>query len=60
VITNYFEEFKNLDLDYTSTLNMKINEYLSAILEVQFVYDENALAALQFRQVFGLAISLPF
>ena len=60
VITNYLEEFKNLDLDYTSTLNMKINEYLSAILEVQFVYDDNALAALQFRQVFGLAISLPF
>lgn len=37
VITNYLEEFKNLNLDFTSTLNMKINEYLSANLEVQFV-----------------------
>lgn len=60
VVTNYLTEFKNLDLDYTSTLNMKINDYLSTVLEVQLVYDDNALAALQFRQVFGLAVSWPF
>jgi hypothetical protein len=39
---------------------MKVNEYLSAILEAQMLYDDNALADLQFRQVFGLAVSLPF
>lgn len=60
LVANYLEEFKNIDLDFTSTLNMKVNEYLSAILEVQFLYDDNALADLQFRQVFGLAVSLPF
>ncbi len=59
-VANYLEEFKNIDLDATTTLNMKINDYLSTIFEIQFLYDDNALADLQFRQVFGLAISLPF
>lgn len=60
LVANYLEEVKNIDLDYTATLDMKVNEYLSAILEVQLLYDDNALADLQFRQVFGLAVSLPF
>ena len=60
LVANYLEEFKNIDLDFISTLNMKVNEYLSAMLEIQFLYDDNALANLQFRQVFGLAVSLPF
>ena len=60
LVSNYLEEFKNIDLDYTATLDMKVNEYLSAMLEVQFLYDDNALADLQFRQVFGLSVSLPF
>jgi hypothetical protein len=39
---------------------MKVNEYLSAMIEVQLVYDDNALSDLQLRQVFGIAIALPF
>ena len=60
IITNYLEEFKNVDFDYTGTVNMKVNEYLSALLEIQLLYDDNALADLQTRQVFGLVIALPF
>lgn len=60
VVSNYLEEFKNIDFDYTVTLNMKVNEFLSTILETQLLYDDNALADLQVRQVFGLSISLPF
>ena len=60
LISNYFAEVKNLDFDFTSSLDMKVNDYLSAMLEIQLLYDDNALADLQFRQVFGLAISLPF
>lgn len=60
LVANYLEEVKNIDLDYTATLDMKVNEYLSAVLEVQLLYDDNALANLQYRQVFGLAVSLPF
>lgn len=60
LVANYLQEVKNIDIDYTLNFNMKINEYLSAILEAQMLYDDNALADLQFRQVFGLAVSLPF
>lgn len=60
LVANYLQEFKNIDVDYTINFNMKVNEYLSAILEAQMLYDDNALADLQFRQVFGLAVSLPF
>ena len=60
LITNYLEEFQNIDFDYTGSLHMKVNDYLSALLEVQLLYDDNALADLQTRQVFGLVISLPF
>ena len=57
---NYLTETKNIDLDYTGTLDMKVNKYLSAMFELQLVYDDNALNDLQLRQVFGLALSLPF
>ena len=60
LVANYLQEAKNIDIDYTINFNMKVNEYLSAILEAQMLYDDNALADLQFRQVFGLAVSLPF
>ena len=60
LFSNYLTETKNIDLDYTGTLDMKVNNYLSAMLELQLVYDDNALNDLQLRQVFGLALSLPF
>lgn len=60
LVSNYLEDFKNIDLDYTLNVNMKVNEFLSTIFEAQFLYDDNALADLQVRQVFGLSIGLPF
>mgnify|MGYP005684529623 CR=1 FL=1 len=35
---------------------MKINNYLAAQFETQLVYDDNALAKTQTRQVFGVSI----
>lgn len=60
IISNYLEDFENLDLDYTLGINMKINNYLTTQLEIQLVYDDNALAKLQSRQVFGVSIGLSF
>ena len=60
LVTNYLEEMKNLDFDYTAKLDMRINKSLSTIFEIQLLYDDNALADLQVRQVFGLSIALPF
>ena len=60
LFSNYLEDIKNVDLDYTGTHNIKVNDYLSAMIELQLVYDDNALKDLQLRQVFGIAIGFPF
>ena len=60
LVTNYLEELKNVDFDYTAKFDMRVNKYLSTIFETQLLYDDNALADLQVRQVFGLSVALPF
>lgn len=58
--TNYLEETKNVDLDYTLNIVMKINRYLSTNLAFQAIYDDNAFRGLQTRQVFGLGVNYGF
>lgn len=60
LVTNYLEEIKNVDLDYTAKVDLRVNKYLSTVFETQLLYDDNALADLQVRQVFGLSVALPF
>jgi hypothetical protein len=36
---------------------MKVNDYISTQLEVQLVYDDNAVKALQGREVFGVGVN---
>ena len=45
----------NIDVDYTLSAFMKINDYLSTTLIVQCLYDDNAIKKIQLREVFGLA-----
>ena len=37
---------------------MKVNEYINTLVEIHLVYDENAVKALQCREVFGVGVSL--
>ena len=60
LISNYLEEFKNFDFDYTMTMDMKINNYLSTQLQIQLVYDDNAIAKMQSRQVFVVSVRFSF
>ena len=45
----------NIDVDYTLSAFMKINDYLSTSLIIQCLYDDNAIKKIQLREVFGLA-----
>jgi len=56
--SDYLEQAENIDIDYTITAFMKINDYLSTNLIIQCLYDENAIKKVQLREVFGLAINL--
>lgn len=58
--SNYLEETKNVDIDYSLNIVMKINRYLSTNLSFQAIYDDNAFRGLQTRQVFGVGVNYGF
>ena len=55
--SNYLEDPQNVDLDYTMTLNMKVNDYISANFVFQAIYDDNAVQAVQVREVLGVGFT---
>lgn len=58
--SNYTDKPQNIDVDYQMNMVMKINKYISANLAFQAIYDENAIAKVQVRQVFGLGVNYKF
>ncbi|MDT0675200.1 DUF3078 domain-containing protein [Autumnicola musiva] len=58
--SNYLDKPGNVDIDYLMNLEMGINDYLSANLLFQAIYDDNAVGAFQIREVFGLGINYGF
>ena len=58
--SNYLEDPQNVDINYSLNVIMKINKFLSANLSFQAIYDDNAFAGLQTREVFGLGINFGF
>ncbi|MDA0779476.1 MAG: DUF3078 domain-containing protein [Bacteroidetes bacterium] len=56
--SNYLDKPQNVDLDYQATLNMTVNKNISANLILHLVYDDNAVEALQVREVFGIGINM--
>ena len=53
--SDYLNKAENIDIDYTISAFMKINDYLSTTLVIQCIYDDNAIKKIQLREVFGLA-----
>ena len=53
--SDYLNKADNIDVDYTLSAFMKINDYLSTSLIIQCIYDDNAIKRVQLREVFGLA-----
>ena len=58
--SNYLEDPQNVDLDYTMNLVMNVNDFISANLSYQTIYDDNAFRGLQTRQVFGIGVNYNF
>ena len=58
--SNYIDKPENIDIDYQASLNMKVNKYLSANVIMHLIYDDNAVQALQVRQVFGIGLNVGF
>jgi hypothetical protein len=58
--SNYLDQPQNVDIDYQMNLVMKINKYMTANVAFQAIYDDNAIKAVQVRQVFGLGFNYGF
>lgn len=60
LFSNYLNEARNIDLDYSMNLIMTVNKYISANFSIQTIYDDNAFRGLQTRQVFGIGVNYDF
>lgn len=70
LFSNYFENPQNIDVDWTGKLDMKVNDYLSANLIVQLIYDDDIDIEdpdtgvkgpkLQLMEMFGVGLTLKF
>lgn len=70
LFTNYLENFGNIDIDWTGKVNMKVNDYLSANLVMQLIYDDDidigdpdtgeSGPKVQFMESFGAGLTLTF
>lgn len=58
--SNYLEKPKNVDIDYSLNIVMKVNKYLSTNFSFQAIYDDNAFQGFQTRQVLGVGINFGF
>ena len=58
--SNYLDKPQNVDLYYTLNIVMKINKVLSADFNFQTIYDDNAFAGFQIKEVFGLGVNYNF
>ncbi len=58
--SNYLDKPQNIDVSYQMNMVMKVNKYVSANLGLHFLYDDNALKDLQFKEVFGLGFNAIF
>ena len=69
LFSNYFHNPQNIDVDWSVLLNLKVNEYLSANLITQLIYDDDVkiedsdgtkAPRVQFMEIFGIGLSAKF
>lgn len=58
--SNYKNRPGNIDIFWTNIVAMKVNKYLSANIALDFLYDDDAIARLQLRQLLGVGFSAKF
>lgn len=60
LFSNYLKEPGNIDINYNLKIAMKINKIFTANLDFQVIYDDDAFAGFQTREVFGLGVNYNF
>ena len=60
LFSNYKNRPGNIDIFWTNVLAMKINKSLTANVALDLLYDDNAIARMQIRQLLGIGFSAKF
>ncbi|WP_459210203.1 DUF3078 domain-containing protein [Aquimarina rhabdastrellae] len=55
--SNYIEEPLNVDIDYTTNVNLTVNKYISGSLVFQAIYNDNASRGFQIREIIGIGLN---
>lgn len=58
--SNYISHIERVDIKYNTIFNMKVNDYISAILAFDALYDHDQLKKLQLKQTLGIGFSYTF
>jgi Protein of unknown function (DUF3078) len=58
--SNYLDKPQNVDVNYQTSLVMKVNKYMSANLTLQTIYDDNAITKVQVSELFGVGVNFGF
>ncbi|MFA9391908.1 MAG: DUF3078 domain-containing protein [Prolixibacteraceae bacterium] len=66
LFSNYLNQPQNIDVDWKLGLNMKVNEYLTASVNTQVLYDADIkdpvddVAKIQFKELLGIGLAFTF
>jgi hypothetical protein len=64
LFNNYTDEDKDnakrIDVNWDSSLNLKVNDYITAILTAQVVYDADIIERTQYKQTLGIGLGMKF
>lgn len=55
--SNYLDKPKNIDIDYTANLTMRVNNLITTTIALQAIYDDNAVQGFQIRQALGVGVT---
>lgn len=58
--SNYKSNPGNIDIFWTNVIAMKVNRFLSANINLDILYDDDAVARMQLRQLLGIGFSAKF
>ena len=58
--SNYLEDPQNIDIDYTISLVMSVNKWITANVAFQAIYDDNAAKGFQIREALGVGLTYGF
>ena len=51
---------KQIDVNFNNTLDLKVNKYITASVNIQVIYDANIIERTQFKELIGVGFGYKF